>query len=123
MGECCTEPGDVVMEEPGSVGGRILQRFCIHLVRLGSPLLESPLAPLPLKGVQDPVVRNGKQPGFGGGLSPKLHNTAAGRFKNLLCDFLSEGRLTSAHAQTIAQDWLKIGFCQQGQRRMIGPRG
>jgi hypothetical protein len=104
MGECCTEPGDVVVEGPASVQGRVLQHLCIGLVHLGGPLLEGPLAPLPLKGVQDPVVGDSKQPGFGRGLSPKLHNTAAGRFKDLLGDLFSEGRLAPAHAETIAKD-------------------
>jgi hypothetical protein len=73
--------------------------------------------------MQDSVVGDSKQPGFYRGFSPKLHNTTAGRFKNLLGDFLSEGRLAIAHAKTIAKDGLKIGFCHQGQRGTIGLRG
>ena len=112
MGERCTESGDVVIEGPIPVRGRGLRHLFIRLAQLGSPLLPGPLTPLALKGVQDPVVGDGKQPGFDRGLSPKLHNTAAGCFKNLLCDFLSEGCLAITHTETIAKDWLKIGFCQ-----------
>ena len=86
--------------------------------RGGLGVLEGALALLLLQGMQDLVMRNGKEPGFHRGFRPKLGNPAAGGFKDLLRDLLGEGGLPLAHAEAIAKDRLQVGLRQQRQARV-----
>ena len=102
MGQYDAEPGHVVGGHPVLQRGGERRRF-LHLPPPGPPRREAPLPPLPRQGVQGLAVGDGEQPGFGGGLRPKLRNPAAGGFQDLLRTLLSEGRLALAQVETIAQ--------------------